>query len=156
MTSTALRGVLAALALTFLSAPAMAQDAAARHEHGEQHMHAMMEKHRAEMIRDLHTILKLRPNQEAAFTAFEASMKPLAHADDMDKPSEAMTTPQRLDKMLAVMEEHTDRMRKHVEATKAFYAVLSPDQQQSFDATMRMRHEREEHGGRMGEHHHQH
>jgi hypothetical protein len=40
----------------------------------------------------------------------------------------AMTTPERLDQQLA-------EMRQRVDATKRFYAQLSPEQKQTFDST---------------------
>jgi Spy/CpxP family protein refolding chaperone len=49
-----------------------------------------------------------------------------------------LTTPERIDKMKALgaqhMAEMTAAMDKRAEATKAFYAVLTPEQQKVFDA----------------------
>ena len=105
-------------------------------------MQAMMEKRHAE----LKARLKLAPAQEGAWTAYAAAMKP--PADMMAKhPDHAelakLPTPERIDKMKAL---HTQRMtdmnavmEKRGDATKAFYATLTPEQQKEFDASA-MRH----------------
>ncbi len=49
-----------------------------------------------------------------------------------------MTTPQRLDQRLALMDRRMAEFRRRAEATKAFYAALSPQQQQVFDALGRL------------------
>jgi hypothetical protein len=141
------RGALAAVALSLLAAPAFAQPPAAggmtNHGPDRARMHEMMEQHRAAMSQDLHTVLNIHPNQEAAFAAFQASMAPPAREDHRmgDRAKmEAMTTPQRLDMMLAKLDEHAAMMRKHIEATKAFYAALTPEQQRVFDALGRLHH----------------
>lgn len=50
----------------------------------------------------------------------------------------ALTTPQRLDRMVEHMAEesarHQSELRSHVDAVKRFYAALSPSQQKAFDA----------------------
>jgi len=147
MTSNTFRGALTALALALLATPALAQTPApdAMHGHGPDRtrMHEMMEQHRAAMAQDLRTILKIRPDQEAAFSTFQASMTPPARDGRMKQDRgamETMTTPQKLDMMLTKMDEHMARMRRHVEAAKAFYAVLSPEQQHVFDALEHMHH----------------
>jgi Spy/CpxP family protein refolding chaperone len=100
-------------------------------------MQAMMDKRHAA----LKTQLKLTAAQEPAWTAFldthkmPAGMKgqPAAMAD-MAK----LSTPERLDKMKALhaerMAEMTAAMDKRAEATKTFYAALTPEQQKVFDA----------------------
>jgi protein CpxP len=160
MTSTPVRGALAALALAlFAAAPAFAQPAAppapdgmARHGHDREEMHKKMEAHRAAMAQDLRTVLKLRPDQEAAFAAFQASMAPPPRDERMKHDHAAMetlTTPQKLDMMQARMTEHLARMQKHIQAVKTFYAALSPEQQHVFDALARMH---GMHGGGFGGH----
>jgi len=67
-----------------------------------------------------------------------------------------LTTPERLDKMSAMMSEHIARrqaeFQKHAAAIKAFYAVLSPEQQRAFD-TLPMETLGGLHGGHGGEDH---
>lgn len=116
-------------------------------------MQAMMEKRQAV----LKAQLKLTPAQEGAWTAFADSMKPAAAMMTMQRPDPTemakLTTPERIDKMKALRDERmktmTAAMTKHEEATKTFYAALTPDQQKVFDAAAmpgmgRM------HGGRNG------
>jgi protein CpxP len=155
MTSTSLRSGLVALTFALLAAPAFAQtpppaDGAPRHGPDMQRMHEMMQKHREEKAQELHAILQIRPDQEAAFSAFEASMTPPPRDQRMKHDRAAMmamTTPQKLDMMQAKMAEHMQRMQQHIAAIKTFYAALSPQQQQAFDALHRM------HGMGMGGHH---
>ena len=45
-----------------------------------------------------------------------------------------MTTPQRLDAQQALHAERSADMAKRIEATKSFYAQLTPEQQKTFDA----------------------
>lgn len=89
----------------------------------------------------LKTQLQLTPAQEAAWTDFLASHKApagmmgqRAAMTDMTK----LTTPERLEKMKELRTQHmaemTAAMDKRAESTKAFYAVLTPEQQKVFDA----------------------
>ena len=100
-------------------------------------MQARHEARERQRAQDLRIILRLRPDQEAALTTL------LAHAPrpPMERPEpslEALTLPQRLDEM----GQHESRMmaerQAHIEALKAFYAALSPEQRQVFDALMRL------------------
>lgn len=86
--------------------------------------------------------LKITAAQEGAWSAFTSSMQPPA---DMHKRRMAMraemdklTTPERIDRMRALRAERDAEMDKRADATKSFYAALSPDQQKLFDA-QRMR-----------------
>jgi len=96
-------------------------------------------------------ILRIRPDQEAAFTAFQASMRPPARPErDGGPPPAALTTPERLaemDKRLAAREA---RMHDRTRATLAFYGALSPEQQRVFDALQRLRGRGGGMGGGMG------
>jgi hypothetical protein len=123
-------------------------------------MQAMHEAHERQRAADLRTILRLRPDQEGALTAFLASHKPPMGGPNgggkggehrgprADGAAQAapMTTPQRLDEMSHREAEHAAMRQRHVDALKAFYAALSPDQKQVFDALQRL------HGGGHGGH----
>lgn len=85
--------------------------------------------------------LKLTPEQEAAWTSFAASHKMPAGmmGQRAAMPDLAnLTTPERLDKMKELRAQHMSEriaaMDQHAEATKTFYAVLTPEQQKVFDA----------------------
>lgn len=112
-------------------------------------MQAWMDKRLA----TLKTQLKLTPAQEGAWTTYAASMKP--SADMMAKRAEyaelaKLPTPERIDKMKALRTQHmtdmTANMDQHGEATKAFYATLTPAQQKTFDTAAM----HQGHGGHKG------
>jgi hypothetical protein len=105
---------------------------------------AMMKQH----VEDLKTVLRLRPDQEAALQAFMAAHEPPEGMGDMHdgphmqdghmSPPKPMTTPERLDEMAkhhAAMAAQHEKMRQ---ALAKFYAALSPDQQKVFDALQRL------------------
>jgi periplasmic protein CpxP/Spy len=102
---------------------------------------AKMEEMQAKRSADLKAKLKITAAQESAWTTFTAAMKPPAR-DAQQRPDRAeldkLSTPERLDKMRALRTQHlTDMqtaMNKRDDATKAFYAVLSPEQKKLFDA----------------------
>ncbi len=85
--------------------------------------------------------LKLAPEQESAWTTFTATAMPkaamMANRPDMAEMAK-LTTPERIDKMHALRTQHmsdmTAAMDKHADAVKAFYAVLTSEQQKVFDA----------------------
>jgi protein CpxP len=97
---------------------------------------AMREAHERQRAQDLRTILRLRPDQEPALTAFLQSHKP--PMPPPGAPPGAMTTPQRLDEMARREAEHARAHQRRTDAVRAFYAALSPDQRPVFDALMRM------------------
>jgi hypothetical protein len=99
-------------------------------------MQARMEKRQAA----LKAALKLMPAQEGAWSTFTAALKP--PADMMSKHHDhaeiaKLPTPERIDKMKALHAQHVADMNavmdKRGEATKAFYATLTPEQQKVFD-----------------------
>jgi|688.fasta_scaffold290131_2 protein CpxP len=93
---------------------------------------AHMAEHMAKHLRDA---LQLRPDQDGALKVFLEAMKPPMHKPHEAMEShEALTTPQRLDRAMAKMNEHLEVMKQHVAAVKTFYAQLSPSQQKAFDA----------------------
>ena len=160
--------MLAAAAALCLSSGVYAQEPAAPpapgaepHHHGADHAEwrKAHEEHRA---RFLHDILNLRPDQETAFQTFQADMKPQPreHKDWAEHKAgehgageqQALTTPERLDRMAAFMTkrtaEHQAAFQHRADAIKRFYAVLSPEQKRAFDALHAMRGDQ---GGRHGE-----
>lgn len=156
--SLALAGLLATAgagaALAQAPAPAPAAPPAALGEasghHGGQRMDKMIHHDPADMQAwvarhqaDLKAKLKITAQQEPAWTAYAAAMQPPAHMGQRPMPGQRaemdkLSTPERIDKMQAVqterMAERAAMMKKHGDATKAFYAVLSPEQKKTFDA----------------------
>jgi len=85
----------------------------------------------------LHDALKITTDQEAAWRDFVAANAPDGQAQARQRSAQQMlpglTSPQRVDLSLASMEADLDSFRTRGRALKAFYAVLTPAQQQVFD-----------------------
>ena len=109
--------------------------------HGGQGMmdDAKRESRRAERhqkhLNEMKVFLQLQPTQEAAWNSFETAMK-----SPMKKPVklspadiEKMSTPERIDKMMAFKAERDAEITKRMNASKTFYATLTPAQQKVFD-----------------------
>lgn len=108
----------------------------ARMAERQQAMQARMSERHARHMERLKAELKLSPEQEAAWKAFVVRTEPQpfkAPAQDWSK----MTTPQRLDAQQALHAERSAEMAQRIEATKSFYAQLTPEQQKIFDAQSR-------------------
>ena len=158
MHSLVLAGLLATVGMgavaqqaTPTSAPAVAASAApadakpAGHHTGRRdpaRMQAWIAKRQAE----LKTKLAITPAQEGAWTAYTAAMQPPAIRHQRMTPEQRaeigkLPTPERIDRMRALRTQHmaemTAAMDKRADATKAFYAALTPAQQQTFDAEYR-------------------
>lgn len=91
-------------------------------------------ENRAQRLAQFKAKLELSPEQEAAWTTYQEAMKmPRPTPPDMQK-LRAMTTPERIDHMRQQREQHHAEADRRGEATKAFYAQLTPAQQKTFDA----------------------
>lgn len=81
--------------------------------------------------------LRLRPDQESALQAFVAAMQPrpgeVERLREQARNEASMPTPQRLDVMMARMDEMRASVMARIRATKAFYSQLTPEQQRAFD-----------------------
>ena len=144
LTSIALAAALSLAAGASFAQPASPPGPGPQHHHMTgQHMDpAQMADRHAQHLRDA---LQLRPDQEPALRALIADMQPPAgEMEKMRGAHEAMaklSTPERLDRMQAMMAEHQARFTQHADAIKSFYAQLSPAQQKAFDAMPMMGHE---------------
>ena len=143
-----------------LHAQHMAQRANASGPMDPAHMAEMQQKmseRHAQLMERLKAELKITSAQEPAWNAYVARTaheprKPAGAADDWSK----LTTPQRLEKMQALHNEHNAEMAKRIDATKSFYAQLTPEQQKAFDtqgggsrhAGMKGEHRMGGHGGK--------
>lgn len=106
--------------------------------HGSK-LHAKDETRRAVHLATLKEKLKLKPEQEAAWNTFASTAKPGVKRTGMDRTAmkaefTKLSTPERLDKMLAIADMRRARMAERATAVKAFYAQLTPEQQSVFDA----------------------
>ena len=96
-----------------------------------------MHEHRAKRLAALKDKLGLSAAQEGAWTAFATASQPPAgaHPQRMDRAEFAkLTTPERLERMQARQAERSAMFARRADATKAFYAALTPEQQKTFDA----------------------
>jgi len=124
---------LAAMAALFgASATANGQPAPPPAAHPSPEMRAQHEARQRQHAQDLRTVLRLRADQEPALTAF---LTPMPHPPMAPKGTAPLTTPQRLDRMA----QRQGMITARAEAMKTFYAALSPDQRQVFDALTRLR-----------------
>ncbi len=124
-----------------MGAGAPMHDGMGRHHMGNMDaakVQARMEKRQAA----LKVALKLTTAQEGAWTTFTAAIKPPADMFARRADFEALAklpTPERIDKMNALHTQHVadmnTAMAKRGDATKAFYATLTPEQQKVFDAS---------------------
>ncbi len=143
-------GILAASSFA-MPAGGAASKAGCEAGHGQK-AHGNRAESRVAHLAGLKEKLKLTPAQMAAWDSFASPRQP-GMPQGMDRHAmrgefEKLTTPQRLDKMLAMSEVRRARMLEHAQATKAFYAQLTPEQQAVFDAEAAPRH----HGGHGGKH----
>lgn len=105
---------------------------------------------RARHADDVALLIGLRPDQRPALDAFLATIMP-PHGErqggegrppmgDAAAPSANEGTLARLDKMSAHVDRANAEAKQRIEATRKFYASLTPDQQRRFDALERLHH----------------
>jgi hypothetical protein len=96
-----------------------------------------MEKMREKHLAALHDDLKLSAQQETAWKKFAAST-PLGGKMVRPDPEamEKLNAPQRMEKGLEQMRTMEKKMAEHLAELKEFYAVLTPEQQKTFDDRM--------------------
>ena len=102
----------------------------------QQHMQAQ----HAQMLADLHTVLRIRPDQEAAFKALGDSMTPKTIIMKREGPHGDLTLPQMLAEHAKMDADAHAATQAHDDAILALYNALSPDQQKVVDALMRLHH----------------
>lgn len=116
-----------------------AQKPAAEGRMAQRDPEAMMAQ-RTERLRE---ILQLTPAQEPALKTFMEAMKPPAGMRDAMRAQHqemaSLTTPERLDRMKAMMAQRQAQFDRRAAATKTFYAQLTPAQKKAFDALPPMR-----------------
>lgn len=127
-------GFFSTLAGTALAQPVPMADgqSPARMEKMRERMAERHNKH----LNELKGKLQLQASQDAAWVTFAQAMqvpaKPLQRPDRA--ALEKLTTPERIDQMMALKAQRDEHMRQRAEATKAFYAALNADQKKTFDA----------------------
>jgi protein CpxP len=107
------------------------------HQHDPARMHEQMQKHmqerHAKRMERLKRILQVTPQQEGAWAAFAGAMQPAARAPHNRDEFARMTTPQRIDALKQRRAQRIAEQDRRGDATKTFYAQLSPSQQKAFD-----------------------
>jgi len=137
--------VIAALALPALAQQPPAAGTAApqgHHQAGERHQrhHGDHAQHRAQRLDALKARLHLTAAQEPAWAAFTTALQPGERPARPDRKEWAQfTTPERIDRMRALRTQHAAEADRRGEATKTFYAALTPEQQKAFDAQPQQR-----------------
>lgn len=85
----------------------------------------------------LHAALHLTPDQEGPWQAFAAASTPDPTQAARERSAQAMMatlpSPRRVDLSISAMEADLQTLRERGAALKAFYAVLTPSQQSTFD-----------------------
>jgi Spy/CpxP family protein refolding chaperone len=120
------------------------------HHGGPGMMQQHLQERHAEREARLKQILQITPAQEGAWNTWVAARRP---SQQLQRPNPGelarLTTPERIDRMRALRSTRIAETDRRAEATKSFYAALSPAQQKSFDALTaeRMAHRM---GGRHG------
>lgn len=148
MRNTARLGLSAALLATLSwaswaqTAPTAAPDGSglAKPTHHEHRMAppdpAQMQAHFAKRSAELKAKLKITAPQEPAWQAFTDAAQPPATLPQRPDPAAwaKLTTPERIAQMESHQQAKAQHQAKRAQATKALYAVLSPEQQKTFDA----------------------
>lgn len=161
----AVAGLLASMGLAAFAqgvpaaGPASPADRGSPEPHSERH--ARPDPKRAEdfyarRTARLKILLQLTPAQEGAWTQFTTALAPAAQPQGRAPfdPAEfqKLTTPERLDRLRALRQEHAARTDQRDQAIKTFYATLNPSQQKVFD-TEALPHHRPGGWGRGGPQH---
>ncbi len=121
------------------AAAATKQDARPGHrgqERGQRMTPEQRQQRMAQRADALKQKLKITPDQESAWTAFQDSMHPKDRAGHarLDRGEMAkLSTPERIDRMRAMHAQRSAEMDRRGEAVKTFYAALKPEQQKVFD-----------------------
>jgi protein CpxP len=127
-----------------------ASSASAPQQQGDRHDPAKRLERFAARMAKVKEKLQITPAQEGAWANWITAIQPSANLQRPDRAAlEQVTTPQRIDQMRALRTQRSVIMDRRAEATKTFYAALTPAQQALFDAGA-ARMGRHGHGG----HHH--
>ena len=102
--------------------------------HHQHRGHETHSKRMTERAAKLQAALQLTDAQQAGWTSYREALQPTPRKP-FDRASFAkLTTPERIDHMRQMRSERNAQAERRGEATKAFYATLTPAQQKTFDA----------------------
>jgi len=103
----------------------------------------------------LKRILQITPQQEGAWTAWTTAMRPAARQRPNREEFARLSTPERIDRLRQLRAQRMAEMDRRGDATKTFYAQLTPPQQKAFDEiSLRFLRGGRGHGGHHGHHGH--
>lgn len=99
-------------------------------------MHSPKAARHAKHLNEIKSKLNLDASQQTAWNVFEQAMQaPAQPIKPLERVAlEKLSTPERIDHMLALQNQREAQMKKHAEATKTFYAQLNVEQKGIFDA----------------------
>ena len=104
--------------------------------------------------------LNLTPAQQDAWNAFGSAVQPstqdLQRMISMRAELRRLPTPERIDRLRELRSVRTAAMDQRFDATKAFYAQLTPEQQKTFDEISLRGRGRKGHHGHHGDKQHEH
>jgi periplasmic protein CpxP/Spy len=101
--------------------------------HGHRFDPAKMQERMARRQAALKAKLQITPAQEGAWNAWIAALAPGNFTRPDRTEFDQLTTPERIDRMRALRAQRFAEMDRRGDATKTFYASLSPGQQAIFD-----------------------
>ena len=112
-------------------------------------------EHVAKRQAELKQKLGITSAQESAWSSFTSATKPGERKARMDREAfSKLSTPDRIDQMRSMRNARIAEMDRRADATKAFYAVLTPAQKTVFDTESAKRGHREGMRGQGGHGHH--
>ncbi len=128
-----------ALGLTFGALSVHASPPEGPGNRGEQRAERMKER-MEKRSEDLRAKLNLNAEQQKAWEAYIAAMKPAQQQPQRPSREEMakLTAPERMERTLQMMQHAEQQMAKRVAATRDFYAVLTPEQRKVFDENFSM------------------
>lgn len=144
------RLILAALAMSVCVTSAFAQTSATASRPDHAQMAEKMQKRMQERMDKrrsmFHDQLKITAEQEGAWKTFvdatSHNMQMMMGERADHKAGEMMSAPAMMEKQIERSKEHLATMQKHLDALKTFYAVLTPEQQKTFDHIHQRMHHR--------------
>ena len=92
-----------------------------------------MQRHVERRMERLKRILQITPQQEGAWTAWTTAMRPAARQRPNREEFARLSTPERIDRLRQLRAQRMAEMDRRGDATKTFYAQLTPPQQKAFD-----------------------
>ena len=117
------------------SGPQTMQGERGRHDPAKmEQRRARMQERIAQHMAELKKKLQVTAGQEAAWTTWTSAMTPPSFQRPDRAEFQALTTPERIDRMRAMRAQRNAEMDKRMDATKSFYAVLSAEQKKTFDS----------------------